>query len=283
MCPMQQSLRITQIPSRKELQELVEICGTGDFHEEVLYFKSQLEKSGYSPRTILNYGTDLELIFKDPALAFANKSPATQARRLEALRKWCKLRDISFDISMPRVPKRLPRPLKAEELAKLFVLAHQEADPRIPAAVALMGHGGLRISEVIAMKLGDVDLKGELITIRQSKGRKDRVIPIPKSARKLLATVVFLAKNSGTKPSDPLFPFSVETLRRKLNLLAKKAEIPEFTTHRLRHTAATRMIQKGVPIAHVSVALGHDDPATTMKYVKVSAEDLIGSFKKLEI
>jgi len=149
-------------------------------------------------------------------------------------------------------------------------------DPRYPAIITLMARGGLRLSEVASLLAKDVNIKEGIITIRSGKGRKDRVIPIPRGSKKHLQVMLKFLKSD-----DVLFPWSKRTTNRLVKKLSKEAGIDKnISPHTLRHTAATRLLKKDVSIRAVQKILGHKSLTTTQRYTHLTIEDLKEEMEK---
>lgn len=138
---------------------------------------------------------------------------------------------------------------------------------------------GLRVSEVANLQLNDIDSDRMLITIRQGKGRKDRVTNLSK---KMLTQLRNYYKEY--KPNKWLFenldknaPITTRTLQKVYNRAAKKAGIKKKTTfHSLRHTVATHLLESGVDLRYIQELLGHSSSKTTEIYTHVSKKSIQG-------
>jgi site-specific recombinase XerD len=136
---------------------------------------------------------------------------------------------------------------------------------------------GLRISEVLHLKLADIDMDRKQLVVRQSKGRKDRYIVLPESTIPLLLNYV-----SSFKPQYYLFQgsqggiYSASSIRVFLNRSRLRARIKNrITPYTLRHSYATHLIENGVNLRLVQELLGHSKPETTMIYTHVAKKDLL--------
>ena len=179
-----------------------------------------------------------------------------------------------FTLERPRKPKLLPTVLSKEEVLRLLVntrnLKHR-------AALTLIYSSGLRISELINLKLADIDVVRRQIFIRSGKGRKDRVVVLAESFlpmyQNYMATyqpkVYFIEGKPGVK-------YSVESVRAVVRRSAQRAGITKrVTPHTLRHSFATHLLENGVDIRHIQELLGHSSPNTTMIYTHVSRKDIL--------
>ena len=177
-------------------------------------------------------------------------------------------------LERPRKTKLLPTVLSKEEVLRLLVntrnLKHR-------AALTLIYSSGLRISELINLKLADIDVVRRQIFIRSGKGRKDRVVIFAESFMPMyqnyMATyqpkVYFIEGKPGVK-------YSVESVRAVVRRSAQRAGIAKrVTPHTLRHSFATHLLENGVDIRHIQELLGHSSPNTTMIYTHVSRKDIL--------
>jgi Site-specific recombinase XerD len=126
---------------------------------------------------------------------------------------------------------------------------------------------GLRVSEVVNLKLEDVDLERNYIFVRAGKGEKDRYIPIPKPLLKDLKKLPVNLK--------------VRALEYAIKRTAIKAINKDIHFHTLRHSAATFWLSQGMDIRQIQVLLGHSSLNTTMIYTHVSLGDVEKKFEEI--
>ena len=140
-------------------------------------------------------------------------------------------------------------------------------------AILMTAYGaGLRVSEVTALRVADIDSQRMVIRIRQGKGRKDRYVPL---ARRLL--VVLREYWKAARPKDFLFPgrgvsghISWSSVHRAVKEAMHEAGLNKsISTHTLRHSFATHLLESGYDIRTVQELLGHKDVKTTMIYTHV--------------
>ena len=144
--------------------------------------------------------------------------------------------------------------------------------PQCIIQVTLYG-AGLRVSELVVLRLGDIDSKRKFIRVRQGKGRKDRETLLPD---KLLAALRAYWKIS--KPVEWLFPgqnperpISSNAVRLMCRETAQKAKLSKHVNpHVLRHSFATHLLEDGVDLRTIQVLLGHRDLKTTSVYLHLS-------------
>jgi integrase/recombinase XerC len=205
-------------------------------------------------------------------------SPSSIHLRLSALRGLLKSLGRSLRVRGPRMQKPPVRALSARELGRLFAAAEGEdwIDKRNVAILALMAKAGLRVGEVIALESKDIELNARSgwATIRMGKGNKTRRVPLNSDVRQALQA--YLAVRPDV-PAKALFfsrtgtPLSARDVQRLVAELARKARIEgKVTPHTLRHTFATRLLERGADVATVAALLGHESIATTSRYLHPS-------------
>lgn len=149
-------------------------------------------------------------------------------------------------------------------------------------AVLEMLYGtGMRLSECVRLRLEDVDLQQKLVWIRDGKGRKDRLVPLP--AQALRAVALYLREARGAHQIDPrqdaLFlslqgrPLNGPTLRHAVKHHAQAVGLT-LSPHALRHACATHLLENGADIRHIQRLLGHADIRSTAIYTRVAVADL---------
>lgn len=160
--------------------------------------------------------------------------------------------------------RALPKSITLEEFKKLI----KNTKNKVFKIAFLLGFGsGMRISEVINLKKDHFDKN--FITIYEGKGKKDRVVPIPKGWRSSYLDYIPIKK-------------SARSLQRNFKSSVKKAKLNEkYTFHSLRHGFATRCIEKGVPINQLQVLIGHGNLQTTSIYTKARPMDSLKSYENL--
>ena len=180
----------------------------------------------------------------------------------------------TLELPRPKSSRHLPTVLSKEEIIRLL-RATQNIKHR--AAIALMYSAGLRISEVLALELRDVDIDRRQLYIKNAKGRKDRVVILAESFLPLFQNYLmsyqpkwfFIEGRNGDN-------YSASSVREFLRRWCKKAGIKKrVTPHTLRHSYATHLIENGVGLRHVQELLGHAKPETTMIYTHIARKDLL--------
>jgi len=220
-------------------------------------------------------------------------SAATQSLYLQRVRSFFAflvrrgllLTSPAADLTLP-VSSPLPRTVLSERQAEKLMSAPPawtKTGKRDRAILETFYGTGIRRGECGRLDVGDIDLRERTLLVRNGKGRKDRIVPLP--ARAALALDAYLRdvrplllKRSG---EQALFltawwgkRLSEVSLSFQLRRHARAAGIPAVHPHALRHTCATHLLRGGADIRHVQEILGHRHVRTTAIYTRVQIEDL---------
>ncbi len=283
-----------------------------------IWLKRLQFEAQYSINTILSYRTDLESFFefmkkhheeelsrekfrtltsRDVKSWLARRrmsgiSVRSNARALSSLRMFCKFAqqqhkistDAVFEIRFPRKRHTLPRPIQYEDIISMIKAVDSKPDwalKRDQALIILIYSAGLRISEALNIKQSNiVEMKIRVI----GKGKKERIVPLLDIAQDAIdkymqacpfevKDFIFLGKRGG-QLSRTLFARTIRNLRIKIGLQ------DTATTHALRHSCATHLLQNGVGIRSVQELLGHASLSSTAIYTKVDANFLLEQYDK---
>ncbi len=193
------------------------------------------------------------------------------------------------EIALPKQPKKLPKVLSENEIESLLNI--QIKDPfsaRNKAILELMYATGLRVSELINLKIGDIDFEMSIVRT-MGKGKKERIIPIGDYALKALYIYIYEYRNQLLIKgwNDYLFinnhgtNLTRQAIFKMIQSLAseKKIETP-FSPHTLRHSFATHLLHNGANLRDIQEMLGHSSLSTTQIYTHVSIEKLEKDYKK---
>jgi len=199
-------------------------------------------------------------------------------------------------LSLPKAPRRLPQFLTPEQMESLLQAPLKELEQlqkadgkktsplpflRDAALLEVMYSCGLRISEVCGLTAGDIDWQEQVVRVR-GKGRKERLAPIGRPALQALASY-WEAIGATPLPSQPVFvarpnsgrPLSARLVQLRLKrYLAIAGLDPRLTPHKLRHSYATHLLDRGADLRSVQELLGHAHLATTQVYTHVTTERL---------
>ena len=295
-----------------------------------------------SPATIHNYRGDLEL-FRAFLTPPGEKTMALQqvdariirefvgwlydrkmqkvsvARKLAALRtffKFCVRERITKQnparlVSTPKIPKRVPRVLTAEEMNGFLdtlagAAAGKKQAPRrknqsaqdaklIPcrdrAILELLYASGLRVSELVGLTLGNLDRPGQMVRVL-GKGRKERVVPYGGKAQQALEAYLPLREKLLAHPRTKADPTAVFLNHRAGRLTSKSVRVIvkayarlanvnwNLHPHSLRHAFATHLLADGADLRAIQELLGHVSLSTTQRYTQASIEQLMAVYDK---
>jgi site-specific recombinase XerD len=179
-----------------------------------------------------------------------------------------------------RIPRTLPAILSRDEVARLI-----EASGNLKHQTALsVAYGaGLRASEVVALKIGDIDSQRMTLRIEQGKGHKDRYAMLSPVLLERLRVWWRVARAQGKMPDggwlfpglNPFEPLSTRQLNRAIHAAADAAQIEKrVSMHTLRHSFATHLLEAKVDIRVIQVLLGHKKLETTALYAQVATDIL---------
>jgi integrase/recombinase XerD len=179
-----------------------------------------------------------------------------------------------------RVPRTLPVVLSREEVSRLIVAA---GNLKHQTALSIAYGAGLRASEVVALKVGDIDSQRMTLRIEQGKGRKDRYAMLSPVLLERLRVWWRVARAQGKMLDggwlfpglNPIEPLSCRQLNRAIHAAAQEARIDKrVSMHTLRHSFATHLLEQKVDIRVIQVLLGHKKLETTALYVQVATDIL---------
>ena len=213
---------------------------------------------------------------------------ASRARKVSTLRSFfkyltTKTHQLQFnpveDLDPPKILKSLPRYLSLDESVQLLNSVKGRNQERDYCILMLFLNCGLRISELVNLNLGDIH--DDYIRVL-GKGNKERILFINSACRAAIDD--YLLVRSAQHPLDPKALFISSQRKRvsksAVHLLVKKhlgeagLDPSQYSSHKLRHTAATLMLQSGVDVRTLQEILGHDHLNTTQIYTHVDNADL---------
>lgn len=186
----------------------------------------------------------------------------------------------------PKIPRRLPKALSYESILALIGNVGREANPmalRDSALIELMYGTGSRISEVLDLKVGDLDSSDEALMVRLTgKGNKQRVVPVGSYARSSVEAYISRLRPAllKSKRADYLFlnsrgsRLSRQSAWKIISEAAERLKIDGVSPHSLRHSFATHLLDGGADIRVVQELLGHSSVTTTQIYTLVTIDRL---------
>jgi integrase/recombinase XerD len=207
-----------------------------------------------------------------------NYAAKTQNQYISAIKTYyLKMKGINYELHQlerpiegRQLPKVIPIETVKEMLESIANIKHKTA---LSAIYAL----GLRRGELLNLKLSDISFKRDAVEIRDAKGKKDRVLPLPDSLKQLITNYYRQVKPQvwlieGHKPGSPYSATSLENIFK--NNLARIRKKHNFTLHCLRHSYATHLLDMGVDLRIIQELLGHKSSRTTEIYTHVSMKNL---------
>jgi integrase/recombinase XerD len=273
---------------------------------------------GVSSNTVSSYASDLNKFFiyldkekisdiakvkKDDISNFLwderekGSQSSTMARRLIAIKVFFKYilregyinKDIASYLETPRIWKKLPDALSIDEVAKLLdtVKTRDKITIRDKALLELLYATGMRISELVNLKLTDLNLEVGFIRCF-GKGGKERIVPVGSKAKNALKKYIEKSRFELSKKTNPyLFlnrfgkKLSRQTCWKLIKKYTKLAGIKkEVSPHTLRHSFATHLLERGADLRIVQELLGHANISTTQIYTHIDKERLKQIHKK---
>jgi integrase len=169
----------------------------------------------------------------------------------------------------PRKPKKLPVALSYEEFIQLIKSTNKKHHK---FAFLLGFESGLRISEILNLEPRDIDIKEKKILVRQGKGKKDRIVGLPKHFREEYLRL--LPIKCGERSLEKAFKGAA----RRASLLEKK---PTLHFHSLRHGFGSHLANQNVPIHHIRTLMGHSNISTTNVYLEMNPTQALKSVEEL--
>ena len=272
-------------------------------------------EKGYSLNTLDSYSSDLKLLsnylesknkkswerieisdINNYFSSISNNSKTTLKRKHASIRSFFKflenenqnISNILEKIKTPKIGSPIPKPLSIGEIEKIINFQNiNDEDFTNTCIFILMYASGLRVSEVISVKIGEIDLKQKTIKVT-GKGNKQRILPIYQDAAKFISSYIKSVRKNITNIetySSNLFvrknskKITRQYVWRKLRERTIKVGINKnVTPHMIRHSFATHLLQGGASIRHVQEFLGHNSIESTQIYTKIPNEKLIKDY-----
>jgi integrase/recombinase XerD len=177
-------------------------------------------------------------------------------------------------IPYAREPRKLPVVLSADEVARLL---NSVANLKCRVALTTIYAAGLRASEAVLLKIGDIDSERMVIRVEQGKGGKDRYVMLSPRLLPILRRYWRLTRPQywlfpGHDQQHPLDPSTLHNACRAARTTAGLSK--QVTVHTLRHTFATHLLENGVDVRVIQVLLGHANLASTALYTQVATKTI---------
>lgn len=261
-------------------------------HSAFNRFVEQLQLKGYSPNTMRTYSTEFVQLLK---VIKTTKAESLSSEKLRSYFLYCiktlklsentihsrmnaikfyyeqvlKRKKVFIEVPRPKKPSTLPKTLSAGDIRKMFAAVENKKHLLI---LKLCYGMGLRVSEVVNLKIADIDSKRMQVLISRGKGKKDRYAILPNSVLELLR-----AYYKEYKPTKYLFEgqdggqYNIRSVQLMFKNTMRKAKIyKKIGVHGLRHSFATHLIEQGTDIRFVQDLLGHNNIKTTMIYTSLT-------------
>lgn len=260
-----------------------------DFQSQLDRVDAELAIRNYSPRTRQSYayclraffsyiGEDAERAGEEHIRQFLlaqeqhGASPQTRNMHLSAIKFYYQnIVRSGARIAISAAKKRLALPaiLSRDEIRRLL---EATANTKHRLLLGLAYAAGLRVSEVVTLRVGDMDLNELTLHIKQAKGQKDRISIVPEKLRDELKKLV-----AGKSSNEYVFPsmrggaLTTRTAQKIFKHALVKTGIKKHATfHSLRHSFATHLLENGVDVRYVQELLGHHNIRTTQRYTHVT-------------
>ena len=260
-------------------------------------FKQFLRSKRYSESTVATYSEALKtffvfyrekpiaeitnedvIVYNNEHILKNNLSASYQNQIVNAIKLFFKtIRDTKMLVDKIHRPKRakvLPNVLSKEEV-KLILNAHSNLKHRM--MLCLIYSCGMRCGELLALQPIHIDSKRNIVLIKNSKGKKDRIVPLSPKILEMLReyykifkplTYLFEGQNKGV-------PYDSRSLQQVLKQALQKTRITKpVTLHWLRHSYATHLLESGTDLRYIQELLGHNSSKTTEIYTHVSTKSI---------
>jgi len=254
----------------------------------VANLKGELKMRGFSPLTVRNYSFFVEkflaksgksaqdLTQEDAKLylsdMFDTKSKNTIMLAAASLKFFfVEVMKKDFgDIRIPKKDKKLPEVLSKEEVKRLLGACDTQKSKLM---LSLLYSGGLRVSELVNMKISDVNFAENTGWVRRGKGAKDRIFTLSQGLSQDLKE--YISGRDYTYLFSKSKPLTTRNIQKIISGLRGKAQInKKVTPHTLRHSFATHLLEQGTDIRVIQVLLGHASLNTTQLYTHISTDKL---------
>ena len=247
---------------RRDLYSFAE--NVSDIHEigrnYINSYVRKLKEDGYAPTSIIRKVASIRGFFKwVSSMSILDKNPAST-------------------LEQPKVPKRLPKVISLKEIEEML---HSDLTPLQAVVMELLYSCGLRVSELVNLKLNDIDIRSKYVRCF-GKGSKERIIPVGHKAidklneympyRALIVSKynldtkrLLISDNGRLINRQDIYTF----IHEKGKLIHKN-----ISPHTLRHSFATHLLENGADLRVVQELLGHSDVSTTQLYTHISKKRL---------
>lgn len=231
------------------------------------------------------------------SLSRHNIKPSSQSRKISAIKSFHKFlmkekyvtSNVAATVDLPKQVKKLPTVLSIKEVDMLLDTLNTETplETRNKAMIELAYASGLRVSELVGLKLSDLHLDAGFVQIH-GKGNKERIVPVGEIA---IDSLNFYLENARSqlikKHTDCVFINGRDgnQMTRQAFFLIIKDKVKqagikkEISPHKLRHSFASHLLKNGVDLRLIQELLGHEDISTTERYTHLQNEDMIKTYE----
>ncbi len=256
--------------------------------ESVEQLKAELRLRGLSPMTVRNYSffvekfllhskKDSQVLTQDDAKSYLSslfeaKSRNTIMLAAAALKFFYTeiLKKDFTEVKIPKKDKSLPEVLSKEEVKKLIEASDTQKSRLI---ISLLYSSGLRVSELVNLKVSEINLTEKTGWVRKGKGSKDRLFTL--SAALADDLIAYLKDRQNIYLFSKEKPLSTRNIQKIIKGTKNRAGIQKkVTPHTLRHSFATHLLENGTDIRIIQTMLGHSSLNTTQVYTHVSSEQI---------
>ena len=249
----------TVIAYSKDIEQLVEFLGKRAktlvaevLAEDIDAFKELLKKQRYTSKSISRKINSIKAFFR-----FMISEGMADTNPTEA-------------VTHPKIDQTPPRVLSRLEYRALRDACRSDA--RMYAIVELLLQTGMRISELAALQVADIDLEREVIYVRAQNSRDARRVPLNAAAKKAVMDYLKIRPRAKEKTlflTKTCRPFLVRNIRTAIDRYFRLAGIKDAKVNDLRHTFIIEQLRAGTPLVYVSQLVGHKRITTTEKYLKL--------------
>lgn len=245
--------------------------------------RTQQTYTGWMKRLVERVGVAADQVTEQQARGFLSElsgrglSPSTINQAINAVRFFfgnVLRREWQLEVHYQRAPQRLPVTLTPGEVSRLLSAV---ASLRDRMAMEIAYAAGLRLGEVLRLKVSDIDSGGMILRVEQGKGRKDRNVMLgPALLESLRAYWKLYRPQEWLFPGkDPRRPVNATIIQRAFSKAKWQARIQkQVSFHSLRHSFATQLLESGVNVRTIQALLGHRSLGTTQRYTHVAGDYL---------
>lgn len=275
-----------------------------EYNYDMVNFFRYLRRKNNEEKVVINDITleDLKKLTIDDLYAYLsylrnekNDGAATRARKVSTLKRFFNYMTVKTNmlelnpaqnLETPKIGKRLPKYLTLDESKDLLTVARTEDSKfkeRNFAIITLFLNCGMRLSELVGIDLNHIDFKNEKLTVL-GKGNKERTIYLNKACMEALEAYLKVRPQGVIKKQEDKNALFISERRERISqrmvqqvvkTYLAKAGLDKYSTHKLRHTAATLMYQYGkVDIRALQELLGHESISTTEIYTHVNNDQI---------